>query len=324
LKAAVDTAGQLLLSGRYQLDSGWYVLNYDFLRRRFRLLPGSNIDFNGPVAVAGLNITASYTAITSARDLLENEIPGLTPGLETALDQQLPFNVVLHMKGALGKPAIQFDIQLADSAAGLSNLLRIPILRKLAQLQQDASGVNRQVFSLLLLNRFVGEQSTDFFKGSGEGFSDVSSESVSKFLLSELDKIAADLFKGLDMEMNLNTFKDYTAGDAQQKAVSGIGVTKSFINNRLFITVGRSFGIEGQDANAKAARQKGVAFLPDVTSLLQLTADGKYYLRSYRKAQQEVVVDGYVTESGLGFILRIDYDSFQQLTRRRLVNRIGQ
>jgi hypothetical protein len=184
------------------------------------------------------------------------------------------------------------------------------------------AATNRQVFSLLLFNRFVGEQSTDFFStgssgGSSGGFSDLARQSVSKFLSSALDNIASDLFKGLDVDLNLNSYKDYSSGDAQQRTDLNVAVTKSFVNDRLSISVGKNFGIEGQDASAKAAQQKGSGFLPDVTVNYKLSQDGKYLLRAYKKNQFEVILDGYVIETGVAFVVTMDYDKFKELFERK-------
>ena len=319
LNAGVDPGGNIILAGNYELNSGYYILNYQFLKKKFNLLPGSTIAFAGPATDAQINITAEYIAKTSPKDLLGNEIGTVDPKLANTFKQEIPFRVLLTLQGTMMKPDISFAIELPEENKNLqiSSDLRTTIDNKLTQLKGDVGATNRQVFSLLLFNRFVGEQSTDFFStsgtGDGGGFSDLARQSVSKFLSSALDNIAADLFKGLDINLNLNSYKDYTSGDAQQKTDLNVAVTKSFVNDRLSISVGKNFGIEGQDASAKAAQQKGSGFLPDVTVNYKLTQDGKYMLRAYKKTQFEVILDGYVIETGVAFIVTMDYDKFRDL-----------
>ncbi len=322
LNAGVGPGGNIILAGNYELNSGYYVLNYQFLRKQFNLLPGSTIAFSGDPTDAQINITAEYIANTSAKDLIGNEIGEVDPKTAIRFKQEIPFRVLLMLKGSMKKPAISFSIELPDENTNtpIPNELRTTIENKLSQLKENEAGTNKQVFSLLLFNRFVGEQSTDFFKGSGGsggGFSDVARESVSKFLSSALDNIAEDLFKGLDVDLNLDTYKDYSSGDEQQKTDLNIAITKSFVNDRLSITVGRSFGIEGQDANAKASKQQGTPFLPDVTLNYKLTQDGKYLIRGYKKTQFEVVMDGYVIETGLAFVVTLNYDYFKELFAKK-------
>lgn len=324
LNAGVDPGGNIILAGNYELSSGYYILNYQFLRKQFNLLPGSTIAFSGPPTNAQINITAEYIANTSAKDLLGNEVGTVDPKLANTFKQEIPFRVLLTLKGTMLKPEISFDIELPEESKNLniSSELRTTIDNKLTQLKGDVAATNRQVFSLLLFNRFVGEQSTDFFStgssgGSSGGFGDLARQSVSKFLSSALDNIASDLFKGLDVDLNLNSYKDYSSGDAQQRTDLNVAVTKSFVNDRLSISVGKNFGIEGQDAAAKAAQQKGSGFLPDVTVNYKLSQDGKYLLRAYKKTQFEVILDGYVLETGVAFVVTMDYDKFRELFERK-------
>ena len=321
LKAGIDSAGGLALKGIYKIDSGFYTLNYQFLERRFNVLPGSTLTFNGAPADAGINITAAYIINTSAQNLLGNEVGEVDPRIESTFKQDIPFKVVMTLKGLIIRPQISFTIELPGRDVQMTSQLRIAIQNKLKQLKESAAATNKQVFSLLLYNRFVGEQSTDFFKGSGSGdggrFDDLAHESVSKFLSSALDNIAADIFKTLDVDRDPDNYRDYGTGDVQQKEEIKIGATKSFINDRISINVGKYYGIDGQDASAKAAQQKGLGFLPDVTLNYKFTKDGKYRYRSYKKTPYEVTMDGYVSESGVSFIVILDYNKFSDLLNRK-------
>ena len=319
LNAGVDPGGNIILAGTYLLNSGYYVLNYQFLRKRFNLMQGSTIFFSGGPMDAQINITAEYIANTSAKDLLGNEVGAVDPKIANSFNQKIPFRVILYLKGSLKKPDISFDIQMPEQGA-ISSELRSTIENKLVQVRGDIASTNKQVFALLALGRFVGEQSTDFFKGNGGGgggFSDIARESVSKFLSAALDQIASDLFKGINIDLNLNSYKDFTTSDGTQKTDLNVEVSKNFLNDRLSVTVGKNFGVEGQDGSAKAAQQKGSRFLPDVTVNYKLSTDGKYLIRAYNKNQFEVILDGYVVETGLAFIVTMDYEKFKELFTRK-------
>jgi len=321
LRAGLDSTGSLILQGMYNLDSGYYQLNYQFLKKQFTVVAGSHIIFAGTPTNAQLNITAEYIINTEPLDLLGNEVGEVTPSIEKVFNQKIPFKVLLKLTGPIRKPLINFDIEMIGDSIKMNRTLQIAIRNKLVHLKENFAATNKQVFSLLLYNRFVGEQSEDFFKGSGNGdgggFDDLSHESVSKFLSSALDNIAADLFKTLDVGHDIDNYRDYGNGDAQQKAEIKIDATKSFINDRSSISVGKNYGIDGQDASAKAAQQKGVGFLPDVTLNYKFTKDGKYRYKSYKKNQFEVVVDGYITESGVSLVWIMDYDKFSNLLNRK-------
>ena len=46
---------------------------------------------------------------------------------------------------------------------------------------------------------------------------------------------------------------------------------------------------------------------------IELSQDGKYMLRAFNKNQFEVILDGYVVETGLAFIVTMDYEKFSEL-----------
>ncbi len=313
LNAGVDPAGNIVLAGVYELDQGHYLFNYQFLQRKFTLERGSTISFAGEPMMARMDITATYIVNTSARDLLDNEVGSVNPQLANAFNQKVPFRVKLYITGALSQPTIKFDIQMPDENFAISSELRTTIENKLLQIRGDESATNKQVFSLLLLGRFVGEQSSDFFKGNGDDFSDLARQSVSRFLSGALNEIAGNLLKGVDIDLNLNTYRDYNDGGNAQRTDLSVALSKTFLDDRLTVSLGKNFGVQGQDAASKANSN----FIPDITIGYKLTKDGKYLLKAYRKNQFEVVLDGYVVETGLGFVVTLDYDKFNELFRRK-------
>ncbi|MEP7165604.1 MAG: translocation/assembly module TamB domain-containing protein [Ferruginibacter sp.] len=314
LNAGVDPGGHLVLAGNYELNNGYYVFNYQFLQRKFNLEKGSTILFAGEPMKARINIAASYTVVTSAKDLLDNEVGNVDPLLANSFNQKVPFKVMLYLTGQLSKPVIKFDIQLPDENSVINSELRTTIENKLAQIRNDEASTNKQVFSLLLLGRFVGEQSSDFFKGNGDDFSDLARQSVSQFLSSALNEIAGNLLKGVDIDLNLNSYRDFSNGGNAQRTDLNVALSKTFLDDRLTVSVGKNFGVQGQDAVSKSTTS---SFIPDVTISYKLTKDGKYLIRAYRKNQFEVVLDGYVVETGLGFVVTMDYEKFNELFRRK-------
>src|SRR5690606_16619979 len=177
------------------------------------------IIFAGSPMNARVDVTAEYIANSSSRDLLANEVSGVDPILSNSFNQKIPFRVVMKLTGVLSQPDIAFDIQLPDEESNvrINSELRGTIENKLSQIRGDESATNKQVFSLLLFNRFIGEQSSDFFKGTGGGFDDLARQSVSQFISSALNEIANDLIKGVDIDLNLNSYEEYSGVGSSQR-----------------------------------------------------------------------------------------------------------
>ncbi len=84
------------------------------------------------------------------------------------------------------------------------------------------------------------------------------------------------------------------------------------LDDRLTVTVGSSFGIEGaQQANQEANKIAG-----DVSLDYQLSKDGRYRVRAYRRNDYQVALQGQVVETGVAFTITFDYDNFRELFQR--------
>lgn len=317
LNAGVDPGGNLALAGIYELEDGHYNFSYQFLSKRFDLQKGSTIQFSGAPMDARIDITASYTIETTSRDLLGSEITSSNTSMYNLLNQKIPFKVIMNLTGVLSRPEIKFSINQPDGTDRVNAELKTTIDNKLNQLNNDEAAMNKQVFSLLLFGRFVGEQSSDFFSGNGTNFSDIARQSVSQFLSTAIDQIAGDLIKGVDIDVALNSYEDYNATGSQQKTDLNIALSKKFLNDRLTITVGKNFGLEGQDAASKTNTSAASSYVPDFTASYQLTKDGRYLIKGYRKNAYEAILDGYVIETGVSFVVTLDYEKFRDIFRKR-------
>ncbi len=311
ITAGVQPNGDISLTGAYNLTKGSYQLNYKFLKRKFDLQEGSTIVLSGDPMNAEANITAIYNIEAVPYDLIANEVSDQTTSV--VYRQKLPFQVLLMIKGKVLQPEITFDIQLAK-ANGINSEMQNTIDNKFQQMRGDASTMNKQVFALLVMGRFIGEQSKDFFaSSSGDGLKAdaVVKESVSRFLSDAVSQIAADLIKGVDVDVNLKTVDNYS--DQSQRTDLNLALSKRFLNDRLNISVGKSFTVDGEDPLAKGQDNNNVSFLPDITTTYKLSKDGRYMLKAYQKSDYEAILDGYFIETGVAFTLTMDYNRFKEL-----------
>jgi len=313
LSAGIDPSGKITLVGNYSLENGAYEISFNFLRRRFEIEKGSTITWTGEPTTAQLNVTAVYIANTAPLDLVADQISASTPAIRNTYLQKLPFEVHLSLTGELMRPVIDFDILLPqDQNYGVNNDIVTAVQSRLSQIRQDEGEVNKQVFSLLLLGRFVGENP---FESSGGGFSagTYARQSVSRLLTEQLNQLAAGLVGGIEIDFDLASTEDYTTGAKRNRTDLNVGLSKRLLNDRLKVTVGSNFQLEGpQNSNQQSNNIAG-----NVAVDYQLTKDGRYLLRFFRRNQYEGVVDGYIVENGLSFILSVDYNRFRDILRRK-------
>jgi len=188
LSGGVDKSGKVTLTGNYELDNGAYNLTLSLLHRRFDIQRGSTITWTGDPRRANIDISAIYTVKTPPLDLMQQQLSGKTGDDVNRYKQRLPFQVKLHMTGELLNPIIKFEINLPENLTALWPDVDL----KLKQMATDEAEVNKQVFALLLLGRFVNENPFESSTpGADAGL--IARQSASKILSDQLNQLAGSL-----------------------------------------------------------------------------------------------------------------------------------
>ncbi|MEO8765104.1 MAG: translocation/assembly module TamB domain-containing protein, partial [Ginsengibacter sp.] len=311
LTAGIDPSGKITLVGSYEIEEGSYALSFNFIKRNFIIQKGSRVVWTGEPTTAQVDVTAIYIANTAPLDLVQGQVEGNT----AIYKQKLPFEVHLNIKGELLQPEIAFDVVLPqDKNYSVSTDIIGNVQTKLTQLRQEPGELNKQVFALLLLNRFVGENPFETSSGGGSSATGFAKESVSKLLTEQLNQLAEGLIQGVDINFDVATTQDYSSGNQQEHTDFNVGLSKRLLNDRLLVTVGTNFELEG----ARSTNQhQNNASSPNIAVDYKLSKDGRYLLRAYRKNDYTGALEGYVIETGIGFIISVDYNTFKQIFQRR-------
>lgn len=310
LTGGIDPSGKTTLVGVYEVEKGTYELSVSMLKRKFDIQKGSTITWTGEPTTANMDITAIYKTEAPPIDLLEQQLSGMSAADINMYKQRIPFNTLLKMKGELLKPKITFDITTNEENNAVASSVIDNVNTKLAQLRNEESEMNKQVFALLLLNRFIGEN--PFQSSAGLSAEAMARQSVSKILSQQLNNLASGLIKGVDLNFDLESSEDYTTGERNTRTDLNVDISKKLLNDRLKVSVGSNFGLEGD------ARQNEnmTNIAGDVTVDYSLSKDGRYMLRAYRKNEYQVALQGQIVETGVGFIITLDYDKFREIFQK--------
>ncbi|RFM26566.1 translocation/assembly module TamB domain-containing protein [Deminuibacter soli] len=305
LAASMDESGKMSLTGDYRLHDGSYQVTLSVLKKKFTVQNGSTITWTGDPMQANIDITGVYSIEAQPIDLVEDQLAGRSGADVNRFKQRLPFQVLLKMKGELLKPIISFDIALPEEQQNQYK----EVETKLEQLRTDESEMNKQVFALLLLGRFVQQDPLQSATASTSTDTRIR-QSVSNILTDQLNQLAGSLIKGVDLNFGLNSEDDYTTGQRETKTDLTVGVSKSLLSDRLKVSVGSNFELEGPAAEQQ---QNAANIAGDIAIDYQLTKNGRYMIRGYRRNKYDAVVEGQVVETGLTFIFTLDYDRFWEL-----------
>jgi hypothetical protein len=307
LSGGIDPSGKTSLTGTYTVNSGSYNLSYATVSRKFNFKQGSTITWTGDPTSANIDLTAIYVANVPPIDLVANQ---LSDDNTTQYKQKLPFNVNLNLRNELMKPDISFDITLPDSNYNVSSQVTTTVDTRLAQIRQDPNELNKQVLGVLVLGHFIGDNPLQS-QGGSAGVEGAIRNSVSSLLSDQLNSLAGGLISGVDLNFGLTSGQDYSSGTATNRTDLNVGLSKRFLNDRLTVSVGNNFNLEGAQQGQKTSNIAG-----NVSVNYKLSKDGRYTLRAYRK-DEFVVIQGQIIETGVGFSLTVDYNRFREIFRKR-------
>ncbi|MFP9114488.1 translocation/assembly module TamB domain-containing protein [Flavobacterium sp. RHBU_3] len=311
LNGGIDPSGKTTLTGRYEFSEGAYQMSFNFIKKKFDIKSGSYILWTGNPTDATLSLTAIYKTEAPPIDLVSDQITGQSQSNINMYKQKIPVNTLLKINGELLSPELSFDIEIPDGNYDVPTDVINTTETKLEQIRQQPSELNKQVIALLLLNRFIGENPFASEDG-GLNAGSIARQSVSKILSQQLNNLASDLIKGIELNFDLESTEDYSTGEQQNRTDLNVDVSKKLFNDRLKITVGSSFGLEGpQQANQQSTNIAG-----DVSLDYQLTQDGRYLVRAYRTNDYQIALQGQVIETGVSFIITMNYNKFRELFHR--------
>lgn len=305
LQGGIDPSGKVNLTGTYTVAEGSYNLAYATVNRKFNFKPGSTIVWTGDPTSAEINLTAVYIAKVPPIDLVNDQTAG-TDAQNTMLKQKLPFNVDLNLKNQLMSPNISFDITLPDSNYMVSQDVITTVNNRLEQVRRDPNELNKQVLGVLVLGHFIGDNPLQS-NGGSTGAEGMVRNSVSSLLSDQLNRLAGDLIGGVNLNFDLTSGADYSSGTETNRTDLNVGLSKQFLNDRLTVSVGNNFNLEGAQSGEKTTDIAG-----NISVNYKLSKDGRYTLRAYRR-DQYIVLQGQVIETGVGFTLTVEYNRFKQI-----------
>jgi hypothetical protein len=297
LTLRMDPTGDMQLTGRYDITEGSYDLSFaKFVKRNFTIGKGSSIVWTGDPLNGQMDIRAIYTVETAPVDLVANVEEDLTP-----YKKEVPFQVYLLLKGELLFPEIRFQLDMEEEDR---NEFGGNVYAKLQDINQHESDLNKQVFALLILKRFISDNPFESEAGGDLGGS--ARKSVSNLLSEQLNKLSSNV-KGIELSFDLESYEDYTRGGKAQTDLE-LGLSKSLMNDRLVVKVSGNVNIEGETESQSSLTD----FIGDLALEYKLTEDGRFRVTGFRNSNYDMI-DGDLIETGAGLIYIKDYDSFKEL-----------
>ncbi|HEY8398767.1 MAG TPA: translocation/assembly module TamB domain-containing protein, partial [Flavihumibacter sp.] len=328
LKMRVGSKENLTMTGRYDIESGFYNFNFQAWKKNFVLLPERNnyIIWNGDPYEATLKIDALYSANNvKFSDLLSSGGFGINDPNVTQYRGTV--NIIANITEKLSQPKIRFRIELPENSP-LRNNYQASALFKI--IQEDENELNKQVSYLILFNNFgpltaVGSLQNNSASFANTAFESLVVSSISGFLSSvisnEFSKILQNVFNDKSLKLNMNaalysgtnlTGQSNTQIMLPDRTNINLSLAKSYLNERLTFMVGSAidFGINSRQSAT-------FQFLPDVSAEYKLTPDGKFRITFFYRNNWSYAYQSALQRSGVGLSYRKEFDRIWELFSRK-------
>ena len=267
LTFVLNQLGDMTMTGRYTINNGFVRYNPPLISQvLFNIKEGSFIQFNGEIMNPVLNLTAVQT--TKANVTQEGQDSRL-----------VDFLITLSVTNTLSDMDVKFDLSTNGDVTVQNEL------QSMSETQRSAQAMN-----MLLYGTYTGPGTS--------ASSNLASNQLYSFLQSKLNSWAANNIKGIDLSFGIDQYDQTVGGVTSSTMRYSYQVSKSLFNDRFKIVVGGNYSPEmtGEDEIAQS-------LFNDVSLEYALTPSGSMYVRLFNKSGYESILEGEVTQTGVGFVI---------------------
>ncbi len=278
LKYSYDFAGKSSLNGTYTVESGNVRYSPPLIsQKNFDIASGGTIVWTGDMMNPQLDLSGTERVRTSVS------------GDEGS--RLVDFLITANVGGTLSNINLGFDLS-SENDMTVENELQ-----SMSDVQRSQSAIN-----LLLYNTY---------SGTGTNMSNLTASSaLFSFLQGQLNSWAAKSLKGIDLTFGINQYEG-TRSSGTQTSYS-YRLAKTLFNDRFKIVVGGEYSTD-----ATAEENFGQNLINDISFEYKLNDAGSRYLRLFRHTGFESILEGQVTETGIGFVMKHKVGSLADFFHRR-------
>ncbi|MCZ4408419.1 translocation/assembly module TamB domain-containing protein [Cryomorphaceae bacterium 1068] len=295
-KISLETteSGEFNMFGRYEIFNGDYNFTLkSLISKRFNLRAGGTIGWYGDPYNADLDLSAVYAIRTPLQPIMIED--------QNIYRSRELVNVSMALTGKLLTPSIGFEIELPQATENERT--------QLASAVSTVNQLNQQVFSLLILNKFIPIAAQDQ-AGTGvvSGVAAFTNTSTSEFISNQLSGWLSEISNEFDIGLN------YRSGDVITNQEIAVALSTQLFDERLLVS--GSFGVtQATDAQISQG-QSGI--LGDFLLEYMLTKDGKIRLKVFNETNPYEVFSTSTSmyTQGVGLIYQEDFDTIDEFFRK--------
>jgi hypothetical protein len=254
--------GDMFLNGRYTFSEG--NVNYALPvipLKKFRIEQGSYVQWDGEMMNPQLNIKATERMRASA-------------AAGEASPRMVNFDAGLTIQDRLNSMRLEFLLSAPDNR---------DIQNELAAMGPEER--SKVALAMMITGRYI-------YGGGAGGMNLDVNGALNSFLTSEINNIAGDALKTVDISFGMETYDDW--GDTRRDF--SFQFAKRFYNDRIRLMVGGKV--------STSAEQDTEPFLDNVSAEYRLDPSGTKNVKLFHERNYESLLEGEITKTGAGIMFR--------------------
>lgn len=264
------------LTGRLNINKGFVRYTPPLLsEKNFQFQEGSYVAFNGDMMNPVLNINA----VDYIRANVTQE------GQNSRL---VNFDVMLAITGTLQSLNVSFDLSTGDD---------ITVQNELSSMSAEQRA--NKAMNLLLYNVYSGAGTKANALSAGNP--------LFSFLTSQINSWAANNIRGVDISFGIDQYDRTYQGATSTATTYSYRVSKSLFNDRFKIVVGGNYSPDTSEDNFSQN------LFNDISFEYMLNQAGSMYVRVFQHTGFESILEGEITQTGVGFVLRRKLNNLWEL-----------
>lgn len=266
--------GNLTLSGRYTLIGGMMKYSLPVIPlKEFQFTNGSYVDWTGNPMDPTLNLTATERMRASVSD-------GDNGG-----SRMVNFDISISIKNRLDNPELVFNLNAPEDAT---------IQNELAAM--GAEERSKQAITMLATGMYLN--------GGAKGGGLTMGAALNSVIQSQINSLTGSM-KNASVSVGI---EDRTAAETGDKQTDySFRYSQRFFNDRVQVIVG------GKVSTGANATNDVESFIDNISLEYRLDNSGTRYVRVFHNKNYESVLDGEITETGVGLVLRRKMDKLSEL-----------
>lgn len=279
----------IIMYGDYTIESGDYLFTLqNLLNKKFILNKGGTIKWDGDPYEAMLDLKATYSLRTNLRPL---QISDSSRTKQT-------IHVDLMMYNKLSAPNIVFNISAPNAPAVTQQELN-------DVLNRDQNELNRQVFSLLIMNSFLTPEYASM--GSNPNYvSQGVTANTAEILSNQLSRWVSGISDKFDLGVN------YEAGSEYERQQVEVALSTQLFNDRVVLNT--NIGVPLGSTTSQIVGDMEVEYKASKDGNLRFTAFN-------RSVQYDPLQSQYTYKQGVGVVYRTSFNTLPELKEKILKKR---